>query len=75
MEIVPQIGAGTIDGLSYLGSLVILGARAAYYTLVAAFRGKPLRLERAISQPMEVGVRCLPILSLITFFNIAASMK
>jgi hypothetical protein len=68
MEIVPQIGAGTIDGLSYLGSLVTLKARAAYYTLVAAFRGKPLRLERAISQAMEVGVRCLPILSLITFF-------
>jgi hypothetical protein len=59
MEIVPQIGPGTIDGLSYLGSLATLGARAAYYTLIAAIRGKPLRLERAISQAMEVGVHCL----------------
>jgi phospholipid/cholesterol/gamma-HCH transport system permease protein len=68
MEILSQLGGGTFNGLSYVGSLASLGARAAYYTLVAPFKGKPLRLERAISQAMDVGVRCLPILSLITFF-------
>ena len=68
MEILSQIGGGTFNGLSYVGSLASLGARAAYYTLVAPFKGKPLRLERAVSQAMDVGVRCLPILSLITFF-------
>ena len=61
-------GSSTLDALSYLGSLASLGARAAYYTLVAPFRGKPVRLQRAISQAMETGVRALPILSLITFF-------
>jgi phospholipid/cholesterol/gamma-HCH transport system permease protein len=35
---------------------------------VGPFRGKPLRLQSAVSQAMEVGVRALPILSLITFF-------
>ena len=44
MEIVSQIGSSTLDGLSYVGSLAALGARAAYYTLVAPFQGKPLRL-------------------------------
>ena len=68
MEIVSQLGSSTLDALSYLGSLVSLGARAAYYTLVAPFQGKPVRLERAMSQAMETGVRALPILSLITFF-------
>ena len=68
MEILSQVGGGTLNGLSYVGSLATLGARAAYYTLVAPFKGKPLRLERAVSQAMDVGVRCLPILSLITFF-------
>ena len=68
MEIVSQLGSSTLDALSYLGSLASLGARAAYYTLVAPFRGKPVRLQRAISQAMETGVRALPILSLITFF-------
>lgn len=68
MEFVSQVGSNTLDALSYLGSLASLGARAAYYTLVAPFRGKPFRLQRAVSQAMEVGVRCLPILSLITFF-------
>jgi phospholipid/cholesterol/gamma-HCH transport system permease protein len=30
--------------------------------------GKPVRFGRAVAQAMEVGVRALPILSLITFF-------
>jgi len=68
MEIVSQLGSSTLDALSYLGSLASLGARAAYYTLVAPFRGKPVRLQRAISQAMDTGVRALPIVSLITFF-------
>src|SRR6266849_5137371 len=68
MEFVSQLGSSTLDGLSYLGSLASLGARAAYYTLVAPFKGKPLRLQRAVSQAMNTGVRALPILSLITFF-------
>src|SRR6202007_1681240 len=68
MEFVSQLGRSTLDALNYLGSLASLGARAAYYTLVAPFQGKPLRLQRAISQAMDTGVRAVPILSLITFF-------
>src|SRR5712675_2523626 len=68
MEFVSEIGDSTLNGLSYIGSLAALGARAAYYTLLAPLQGKPLRLQRAISQALDVGVRALPILSLITFF-------
>src|SRR5215471_6247525 len=68
MQLLSQIGGSGTNGLAYVGSLALLGGRAAFYTLVAPFRGKPLRLQRAIAQAMEVGVRALPILSLITFF-------
>src|SRR5690242_21614287 len=68
MEITSQIGGSITDGLAYLGGLASLGSRAAYFTFVGPFRGKPLRLRSAISQAMQVGVRALPILSLITFF-------
>jgi len=68
MQIASLIGGRTLNGLSYVGSLASLGARATYYTLVGPFQGKPLRLQRAIAQAMETGVRALPILSLITFF-------
>jgi phospholipid/cholesterol/gamma-HCH transport system permease protein len=54
--------------LAYLGSLAMLSVRAAYYTVVAPFQGKPVRAQRAVTQAMQVGVRALPILSLITFF-------
>src|SRR5216684_3254096 len=68
MDPASQIGASVTNGLAYVGDLASLGGRAAYYTFVAPFHGKPLRLQRAISQAMDVGVRALPILSLITFF-------
>src|ERR1700740_2487340 len=68
MQILAQVGGSVTNGLAYLGSLATLGGRAAYYTFVSPFQGKPLRLQRAISQAMDVGVRALPILSLITFF-------
>jgi phospholipid/cholesterol/gamma-HCH transport system permease protein len=68
MEFVEQIGAGVTNGLAYVGALATLGGRAAYYTFIGPFQGKPLRMQRAVSQAMDVGVRALPILSLITFF-------
>jgi len=68
MQVVSQIGGSVTNSLAYLGSLASLGGRAAYYTFVGPFQGKPLRLQRAVSQAMDVGVRALPILSLITFF-------
>jgi phospholipid/cholesterol/gamma-HCH transport system permease protein len=67
VELTSQIGGSVLDGLGYVGSLASLGARAAYFTFIGPFRGKPLRLQRAVSQAMQVGVRALPILSLITF--------
>ena len=48
MELVSQIGGGVTNGLAYVGSLAMLAGRAAWYTFVAPFRGKPLRLARAV---------------------------
>src|ERR1700719_4519829 len=68
MEFLSQVGGSVTNGLVYVGSLASLGSRAAYYTFVAPFQGKPIRFQRAVSQALDVGVRALPILSLITFF-------
>ena len=63
-----SVGRGTLNSLAYLGELARLGGRAAYFVFVAPFKGRPLRLGRAVHQAMAVGVEALPILSLITFF-------
>jgi phospholipid/cholesterol/gamma-HCH transport system permease protein len=68
MQFVSQIGGSVTNSLAYVGSLASLGGLAAYYAFVGPFQGKPLRVQRAVSQAMDVGVRALPILSLITFF-------
>jgi phospholipid/cholesterol/gamma-HCH transport system permease protein len=57
-----------LGGLNYVGSLTLLSLRATYFIFVAPFQGKPARIQQAVSQAMEAGVRALPILSLITFF-------
>ncbi len=68
MRLLTELGGSVTNGLSYIGALASLGGQAAYSTFVGPLRGKPLRIHRAVSQAMDVGVRALPILSLITFF-------
>jgi phospholipid/cholesterol/gamma-HCH transport system permease protein len=68
LELAERIGGATLKGLAYVGGLTRLGARAGYFALVAPFRGRALRLDRAMHQAMAVGVGALPILSLISFF-------
>ena len=68
VELTARIGESLFGGLAYLGALATLAGRAGYFTFIAPFRGTPLRLLPAVSQAMQVGVRALPILSMITFF-------
>ena len=68
MGFAQKVGAYVIAGLAYIGSLTLLAGRAAYFTFIGPFLGKPMRFQRAVAQAMEAGVRALPILSLITFF-------
>ncbi len=68
MNVTETIGRATLDGLAYIGRLARLGGRAAYFVLVAPFKGQQVRIERATHQAMLVGIGALPIISLITFF-------
>jgi phospholipid/cholesterol/gamma-HCH transport system permease protein len=67
-EIAARTGETVLDSLAYLGALASLSGRAAYSVFAGPFQGKPIRWQRTVSQAMEIGVRALPILSLITFF-------
>lgn len=62
------IGESTVNGLAYLGNLAGLSFGAARAVLIEPFRGRKLRLSRAIHQAMTVGVEAIPIVSLISFF-------
>src|ERR1700683_5013289 len=68
MEFFAQVGEAVTDILAYVGALVFLSCRAAYFAFIGPFKGKHSRLQTAISQAAQDGVRALPILSLITFF-------
>ena len=67
MNVTQQVGAKTLDGLAYLGSLGILAGRSAQTILVAPFQDRRFRVQRAVHQAMAVGVGAIPIASLISF--------
>jgi phospholipid/cholesterol/gamma-HCH transport system permease protein len=68
MALTESIGAATITGLAYVGSLARLTGGAARAVFVDPFQGRKLRLGRAIHQAVAVGVEAIPIVSLISFF-------
>jgi phospholipid/cholesterol/gamma-HCH transport system permease protein len=68
MAFTEAIGEATINGLAYVGGLARLTGGAARAVFLEPFRGRPLRLSRAVHQAMGCGVRALPIISLISFF-------
>jgi phospholipid/cholesterol/gamma-HCH transport system permease protein len=68
MAFTETIGSATINGLSYVGDLARLTGGAARYVFLEPFRGRKLRMSRAIHQAMSVGVEALPVVSLIAFF-------
>jgi phospholipid/cholesterol/gamma-HCH transport system permease protein len=68
MALTDSIGAATLNGLSYVGGLARLTGEAARAVFIEPFRGRPLRMGRAIHQAMAVGIEALPIISLIAFF-------
>lgn len=67
MGLTGVIGRGTINAFAYVGGLARLTSRAAYYACVSPFKGRTLRVRRAVHQAMAVGVEALPIHSLINF--------
>ncbi len=68
MALTQAVGEATIHGLAYVGGLARLTGGAARAVFVEPFRGRPVRLARAVHQATTVGVRALPIISLISFF-------
>jgi phospholipid/cholesterol/gamma-HCH transport system permease protein len=68
MALTESIGEATINGLAYVGALARLAGGSARAIFIEPFRGRKLRLSRAVHQAMAVGVEALPIVSLISFF-------
>jgi phospholipid/cholesterol/gamma-HCH transport system permease protein len=68
LNLLANIGQLVEAGLSYVGDLAILTGNA-FRALLASPLKRGRSVDRAIAQAMEVGVRAIPIVSLITFFN------
>ena len=67
MSAAQQIGARTLDGVAYLGSLGLLAGRSVRTLVATPFRGRRLRVQPVVHQAMAVGVEAIPIVALISF--------
>jgi phospholipid/cholesterol/gamma-HCH transport system permease protein len=63
-----RVGLETLRGLAYVGGLARLAGESAYSTFAGPFRGRSVRSQRAFHQAMAVGVRAIPIVTLISIF-------
>src|SRR5262249_59366414 len=67
IDLLGGIGAGVEQTLAYLGGLATLIGKASVALLFSPLK-RARSLQRAIRQAMVVGVRAIPIITLITFF-------
>jgi phospholipid/cholesterol/gamma-HCH transport system permease protein len=62
------LGRNTLGFLRYVSGLCDLSAKAAHWTFVAPFKGRPVKWGNAIHQMVVAGVDSIPIVSLISLF-------
>ena len=62
------LGRNTLGFLRYVSGLYDLSAKAAYWTFVAPFKGRPVKWGNAVHQMVVAGVDSIPIVSLISLF-------
>ncbi len=62
------VGRHTLDFLRYVSGLYDLSAKAAYWTYVAPFKGRPVKWRNAVHQMVGAGVDSIPIVAMISFF-------
>lgn len=67
-EVFAFLGRNTLGFIRYLSGLYDLGAKAAYWTFVEPFKGRPVKWANAVHQMVLVGVDSIPIVSLISLF-------
>src|SRR5208337_3375608 len=62
------LGRNTLAFLRYVSGLYDLSAKAAFWTFVAPFKGRPVKWGNAVHQMVVAGVDSIPIVWLISFF-------
>jgi phospholipid/cholesterol/gamma-HCH transport system permease protein len=67
LRAIERTGRGTAQILDTFGYAVSLFSQALYWIAIGGRRGQKVRVESIFAEMMEVGVRALPIVSLLTF--------
>ena len=60
-----RAGRGTLRGVEAVGFAAVLLAQSVYYVAVGARTGQRVRLASVVDEAMEIGVRAIPVVSLL----------
>lgn len=64
--LVRALGRGLRDGLAELGFAAALAAEAVYWLVMGHWRGQPVRPAPVAAQAMDVAIRALPIITVLS---------
>ena len=67
-DLLAQVGRGGIAVASFLVDFGRLLRSFLYWTVIAPFKGYPIRMHEAARQSVRVGVQSIPIVFLVNFF-------
>jgi phospholipid/cholesterol/gamma-HCH transport system permease protein len=67
LGLVERVGRATAGGVAALGFAAQILVQAAGWLLLGRVRGKPVRSGPVFAEMMDVGIRALPIMTLLSF--------
>jgi phospholipid/cholesterol/gamma-HCH transport system permease protein len=65
-RVLERVGHATARGVDELGFAASLLGESLYWTVVGRWRQQPVRLAAVVGQMMEIGVRALPIVTILS---------
>jgi phospholipid/cholesterol/gamma-HCH transport system permease protein len=65
LEFTERVGRGTVDAIETFGHWGVLIGQCAYWLVVGPKLRQPVRLGAVVAQAMEIGVRAVPIVSML----------
>jgi len=66
VRLAERVGRGTIGGIEGIGHGAVLLAESIYWVLLGWRRNQPVRLPAVFSEMMEIGIRAIPIVTVLS---------
>mgnify|MGYP000427204557 CR=1 FL=1 len=61
-----RLGRRTVDGVAEMGRAAVLFGESCFWIFAGGFRKQPVRIPSVFAQGMEIGIRAIPIVTVLS---------